>query len=126
MRAAVLDKLKGARQLPLLALVLLLGVAALLYLNANPTTAQPRGGTALEARMAQVLGKVEGAGKVHVLLRETVAASTTDGAQLADGAVIVAEGAGEIKVQLALQRAAKALLGVPLERIEVLKMGDGK
>lgn len=123
-----MDKLKGARQLPVLALVLLLAVAALLYMNAAGAEKGQVAGTELELRMARVLSQVQGAGEVRVLLREreSAAAMAQQGeTQLADGAVIVAEGAGDIKVQLALQRAAKALLGVPLERIEVLQM-DGR
>ena len=75
------------------------------------------GGT-LEKRMEAVLSQVDGAGRVRVLLR-----SEQEGGPVS-GAVIVAEGARSVRVLLELQQAAKALLGLPLESIEVLGMKE--
>ena len=75
-------------------------------------------GGSLEKRMEAVLSQVEGAGRVRVLLsRESEGGPAT-------GAVIVAEGARSARVLLELQQAVKALLGLPLESIEVLGMKE--
>ena len=66
-----------------------------------------------EARMERILSQIEGAGKVTVML------SDEEGA--ARGAVVAASGAGDARVVLELQRAVRALTGLELDRIEIVK-----
>jgi hypothetical protein len=81
------------------------------------------GGTATrqEKRMAQVLSLIEGAGRVEVALfyasEEGSAASPT-------GAVAVAQGADALSVRLELIRAARTLLSLPEEAVDVFVMND--
>lgn len=124
----IIAKLRGVRNLELLVLLSALAVVALLLLNNNaqePVVAAT--GTALETRMEAVLSEVKGAGRVRVLLREkegTVSAFSTSASAMdgIEGVVVVAEGADDVRVALELARAVKALLGVEMERIEVLRM----
>ena len=116
---AIFARLKGARHLGLLALLALLAAAAL-FLGGEERT-----DGSLEARMARTLSQVEGAGQVRVLLNERAeAAGAFSSAQSAEavGVVILAEGADDVRVRLALSEAAQALLGVPAASVEVLKM----
>lgn len=109
----MLEKLKGVRHLELL--LALLALAACVLLSGRFSS----GEAPLERRMAETLSRVEGAGRVSVVLR-----CGEDGA--AQGAVIVAEGADDLRVMLSLQRAAQSLLGVETARIEVLPMEGGQ
>lgn len=122
-----IQKLRGARHLELLLVLGLISAIALLLLRGGvPETVTT--GTPLEARMEAVLSKVQGAGRVRVLLREKDQAVSTfsqgsgDPLVQVEGAVVVAEGADDVRVALELMRAVKALLGVDAERIEVLRM----
>lgn len=110
----MLEKLKGLRRPELLLLAAALASAALL-LGGRLTPAE----SSLEARMARVLSQIDGAGRVSVLINRGA-----EGEQ-ATGAVIVAEGAEDVRVMLELQRAAKALLGLELEAIEVFDREEG-
>ena len=79
-----------------------------------------------EARIAQVLSLMEGAGRVEAVLfypekagslwqEETKTIAPT-------GAVIVAQGADQIEVRLHLTRAASTLLGLEADKIGVFPM----
>ena len=102
------EKLKGVRHIGLLAAFAALAVLVLL---AGRLPAQD----SLEARMERVLSHIDGAGRVSVLL--------SGGEDGVTGAVIVAEGAGDLTVLLELQSAAQALLGLDAARVEVLERG---
>ncbi len=78
---------------------------------AETRAAQP---TELEARLERVLSAVEGAGEVRAMVAE-------EGGAVA-GVVIVAAGAEDVGVRLSLMQAARALLGVELDQIEVIQM----
>ena len=67
----------------------------------------------VEARMERILSSIEGAGRVAVML------SGAEGAP--EGAVIAASGADSVRVALELQRAVRALTGLELEKIEIVK-----
>lgn len=108
----MLERLKGVRHLELL--LAILAIAACVLLSGRFSS----GATPLEGRMAETLSRVEGAGRVSVVLR-------CDENGTAQGAVIVAEGARDLRVMLSLQRAAQSLLGVEAARIEVLPMEGG-
>ena len=106
------EKLRGARGLEWLLLLIAACVAALvLTRGGSDAGAQP---TELEARLERVLSAVEGAGDVRAMV--------TEREEKIVGVVIVAEGAGDIGVRLSLMQAARALLEIDLEQIEVIEM----
>jgi hypothetical protein len=115
--------LRGAKRMEWIIVLAVAAVVILLFANQN---AAGGGQTALEARMEAVLSSVRGAGRVRVLVSEsgdTAQAFSTDGTVgTAQGVVIVAEGADDLRVALELSGAAQALLGVDADKIQVLKM----
>ena len=116
--------LKGAKRMEW---ILLLAVAAALVLLVSNQGGAGGARTELEARMESVLSQVEGAGRVRVLVSEGEgdAQAFSQQGKSVQGVVIVADGAGDVKVALELSGAAQALLGVDANKIQVLKMeGD--
>ena len=106
------EKLRGARGLEWLLLLIAACVAALvLTRGGSDAGAQP---TELEARLERVLSAVEGAGEVRAMVSE-------QNGEIA-GVVIVAAGAEDVGVRLSLMQAARALLDVELDQIEVIQM----
>ena len=106
------EKLRGARGLEWLLLLIAACVAALvLTRGGSDAGAQP---TELEARLERVLSAVEGAGEVRAMVSE-------QNGEIA-GVVIVAAGAEDVGVRLSLMQAARALLDVELDQIEVSQM----
>ena len=103
------ESLRSVRKIELL--ILIVFVCTLLVITLSGREAQ---GTDMEARMSALLSKIEGAGRVRVLLSQDDAGNCT-------GAVIAAPGADDMRVLLELQRAVRTLTGMPLERIEVVK-----
>ena len=69
-----------------------------------------------EARLERVLSRIEGVGRVTVMLAGEEDAPT--------GAVVAASGADDVRVALELQRSIRALTGLDLERIEIVKSGN--
>ena len=67
-----------------------------------------------EARMERILSKIEGAGRVSVMLARNDAGECT-------GAVVVASGAEDVEVMLRLQRAVHALTNLELSQIEIVR-----
>ncbi len=106
--------IKGAKRIEWIALIAALAVIALLFAN-TPGAREDAGASPLEQRVAEALSRVTGAGRVRVLVGEGEDA----------GVLVMAEGAGEIRVALELARAVSTVLGVPNERVEVLKMNGG-
>ena len=106
----------------------LLAVMVLLAL----VTGTPKGNASVsrqEARIAQVLSLMEGAGRVETALfypEETSGLWQEETRKVPTGAVIVAEGADRIEVRLRLTRAASALLGLEMEKIGVFPMEKGE
>ena len=92
------------------------------------------GATELETRLEAVLSKIEGAGRVSVMLtfkevNGTIDAlsgfaglSTGGGAQEITGVVIVAEGGADMKTKLRLIQAAQTVLNVKSSAVLVLPM----
>lgn len=67
--------------------------------------------TAGESRISKVLSTIQGAGKVDVAVYYEEAVPC--------GAVVVAEGAGDIAVQLRLMSAVTTLLGIRQDRVAI-------
>lgn len=106
----MLDMLKGARRI---GLFLALAVAAILLLQVVGSFS-PGDGTGLEQRLAGILGQIDGVGRVRVMVTENA-----DGK--AEGVLVVAEGADDIRVCLRLQYAVQTLLGTEAARIEIVQ-----
>lgn len=83
----------------------------------------------LEARLASILSKVQGAGSVDVIVytaaEETQAVAAFGAGQTAaqrpSGVVVVADGAGDLQVRMELARAVQTLLSLPASAVEVLQ-----
>lgn len=116
-----LSRLKGKALWPLLGLLALAAVYAALAGQADTS-----GASAEEKRMAQVLGAIEGAGKVEVALFYGQAQKDAFGDESRSpvGAVIVASGADDWDVRLDLIRAARTLLSLPESAVDVFVMED--
>lgn len=80
-----------------------------------------------EQRIASVLSAMAGAGRVEVALyygqSDADAFSSTAGSA-PTGALVVAEGAGDMAVRLELIRAVRTLLGLPETAVDVFMMED--
>ena len=87
---------------------------------------QPDTASAQEKRMAEVLSAMEGAGRVEVALFYAQSSGGFSAAANAvpTGALVVAEGAGDMGVRLSLIRAVRTLLGLPENAVDVFVMGD--
>ncbi len=114
--------MKGKTGLWLAAALGVLGLLMALGTGGTQGTA-----TQEERRIAEVLGAIYGAGRVEVALfgrqEET---GMRSGASNPTGAVIVAEGADDMQVRLQLIRAARTLLGLPENAVDVFVMEDGR
>lgn len=102
-------------------------LALLLLLSRMPTSASTSG-SAEEKRIAEVLGAMAGAGKVEVALFYGRENASLMGGETATGrptgAVVVAEGANDLSVRLALTRAVRTLLGLPEAAVDVFVMEE--
>lgn len=67
-----------------------------------------------EARMQRILSKIDGAGRVHVMIARDDSGECT-------GVVVVASGAEDVEVMLRLQRAVQALTDLELSQIEIVR-----
>ena len=133
----------------LAALVVLLGVVLMLLPTGGKAQTSGDGGETLwetfsleetEKRMAEVLGAIDGVGRVRIML--TLRAGSTlrlaEDSSLSDsssgqtkqekqlyptyqGAVVVCEGAGSSSVRLAVVNAVSVLTGLSSDRISVVK-----
>lgn len=78
-----------------------------------------------ERRVARVLSRIEGAGRVEVALFSDAAQTDAYGVSRAtrpSGAVVVAEGADDLQVRLRLIRAVRTLLSLPESAVDVFVM----
>lgn len=80
-----------------------------------------------ERRIAEVLSAMAGAGRVEVALFYADENRTAFSSSVAvpTGAVVVAEGADDLRVRLTLIRAVRTLLGLPESAVDVFAMEDG-
>lgn len=111
----IMQELRGARRLEIFLAIALAAVAALTIMGDGGTDGAQ---TTLEARMERTLSAIEGAGEVKVLINEGDAGEIM-------GVLVVAEGAGDMRVYLSLQSAVSALVDIDVSRIEIVKM-EGK
>lgn len=79
-----------------------------------------------ERRIAEVLGAIEGAGRVEVALFFGEGSQAFGASSEPTGAVVVAQGAGDMAVRLRLIRAVRTLLGLPEAAVDVFVMEEGR
>ena len=123
----------------ILAVILLGVVGAILLMDGLLPNANTKGGntgsggvTELEARLAGILSSIDGVGTVRVMIYE--GKNAVQAAWLGDtsptpsivGVVVVAQGAGDMRVRLELVRAVQTLLNIPASAVEVLPSGSSK
>lgn len=117
-----LNRLRAVRHIEWIVLLAVCAAAVLLLTDAagEPRTEQ----TDLEMRMESVLSCVSGAGRVRVLVNQEGENALAGPGAPAQGVVVVAEGADDLRVALELQQAVQALLGVDAARIGILSMEE--
>lgn len=110
----LLDALGGARGAGLFALVALAALMGLLMIKPGGTSNRADGEeTALERRVEAILECIDGVGEVDVMIAQ-------DDSGAAVGAVVVAEGVGDVRAWLEVQSAVQALLALDAESIRVI------
>ena len=106
------EALRGARKIEILLLMAVLA-AFLLYVSGINEK-----GDNMEERLERTLSQMEGVGDINVLINK-------ESSENISGVLIVAEGAGDIGVQLALQDAVSRLLDIDVSCIEIVRMEGG-
>ena len=102
---------------------LLLIAACALALLLPGSSQRKVGMTEEEQRYSATLSRIAGAGEVRISIAYAQSASSFgSGNRQPTGAVIVAQGAGNVAVRLELLRAAEALLGLSAQEVEVFAM----
>ena len=78
--------------------------------------------TQVEAKLENLLSKIDGAGKIDVMIMcESEGVQTEDQIPNIKSAVVVASGASDVFVRLEIIKAVEALLKIDAKNIEVLK-----
>ena len=120
-------RLRGVRGIEWLAALVALSLLGLAAMNWNLPGEEEDARTELERRLESVLGTVEGAGRVRVMISEDPSEAVSAFSAAASsgrvrGVLVVAEGAGDLRVRMALAQAVQALLDVELANIEIAEM----
>lgn len=93
------------------------------------TQSESQEATDLEKRLSAILSKIDGAGQVSVMVTyqtDSVASASSEaeeGAQI-KGVVIVADGAEDVRVRMDLIKAARTLLNVDADAIQVFDRNE--
>ena len=99
--------------------------AAAYLMAALPLTPGAAPMTEEERRFSATLSRIAGAGEIRVsIYYAQAAAAFGSGGRTPVGAVIVAQGAGDVGVRLNLLRAAETLLGLSAAQVEVFPMEE--
>lgn len=107
MLAKLSAALKGARKIEIFLVVIAIALCLMAFLGRGDESAS----TGLERRLERALSSISGAGNVTVMITES-------GGEVI-GVLIVAEGANDMRVNIALAEAARKLLGVESRDIEI-------
>lgn len=105
----LLDALHSAKRIEILIIGVMLCTLLVLYMGEGKPDASSEDP---ESRLEALLGEIEGAGEVQVMLAEDKG-----------GALVLAEGADNMRTVLEIQRALRAITGLELDRIEIVKSG---
>ena len=109
----LLERLHGARHIGLFAGLVALALLALVLTNGRESSGGTVGETSLERRLEQLLGQIDGVGRVNVMITE-------DGDGAIIGAVVVAEGLEDIRPALEIQTAVRTLLRLDADRVSII------
>ena len=110
------SKIKDVFIVSLLAVVLMFAIWQVFYKESGNSNAASIGNES-EKRVAQILNQIDGVGDVEVLVSET-----EDGVM---GAVVVCDGANNLRVVMDIQEAVSVSLGVKKENIKVYLKNKG-
>lgn len=130
MFSALRRGIRGARGIEFLLIAVAVAVLGMAVMNTmRQPTQQMDARTDTERRLEDVLGEISGAGKVRVMVSESTneaqAAFSEQAAGGIRGVLVVAEGAGDLRVYMEIQQAVRALLDVELSAVEIVEMrGD--
>jgi hypothetical protein len=105
------SKIKDVFIISILAIILMFAVWQVFYKETGNDANVASIGNESEKRVAQILNKIDGVGDVEVLISETEGGAV--------GAVVVCEGANNIRVVMDIQEAVSVSLGVKKENIKV-------
>lgn len=117
----LLDWLKNGKRM-MIVLAALLGLALILSMASEANTASSQ--SVQEKRLCEVLSRIKGAGRVEAVLfyQDGAANAWENEKSVVTGAVVVADGAKDLEVRLALIRAVRTLLGLPETAVDVFQM----
>ncbi len=117
-----LEKMKGAKALPLLLL------AAVLCLALCLMPEEPKGAmTEEEMRISRTLSRIQGAGECAVSIwYENETGAFGSGEKRPSGIIILSQGAQDLSVRLQLMQAAQTLLGIDAGHVAVFQMEEEK
>ncbi len=127
MFSALRRGIRGARGIEFFLIAVAVAVLGMAVMNGMRQPAQqPDARTDTEQRLENVLGEISGAGKVRVMVSERAneaqtAFSGRDAGGI-QGVLVVAEGAGDLRVYMEIQQAVRALLDVELSAVEIVEM----
>ena len=110
---AIKQSLHSARKIEIFLLIAAAAIAALIFISGDNDTT----GNDLEIRTEEILECIGGVGKTKVVINSTAEGEIK-------GVLIVAEGAGSIRTYLEMQKAVSTLLGIDINNIEIIEMGD--
>lgn len=117
-----IKKLRGVKNIKLIAAAFILAVALLIYSTVAGAVSERRGGAETaavmndeEQRLAAVLSGIDGAGSVETMISRGTEGEIT-------GVLVIAEGAEDITVMLRLMSAAATALGVDRKLVDVYSM----
>ena len=115
-QSAIVKKLRSVKNIQIIALIFIIAVGLIIYSNVMSSKDAQSGETSTvmngeEQRLSSILGNIEGAGKVEVMIskeQDTV-----------KGVLIIADGADSITVRIRLIDAASTALGVDRRIVNV-------
>ncbi len=118
-----LEKMKGAKALPLLLLAAVLCLALCLMMPEEPKGAM----TEEEMRISRTLSRIQGAGECAVSIwYENETGAFGSGGKRPSGIIILSRGAQDLSVRLQLMQAAQTLLGIDAGHVAVFQMEEEK
>lgn len=74
-----------------------------------------------EQRLCEILGKIEGCGRVSIMVTYTHDGNKSRELNIAKGAIVVADGADNIIINNKISEAVQAALNLPAHKVKVYK-----
>ena len=105
--------LRGARQIEIFVLIILIALAGLCLMDRKSSNTDNGADTALEARLESILACIDGVDSPEVMITESDIGGV-------NGVVVVARGIENMQARLNVQNAVQTLLNIELSRIEII------